>query len=51
MSIHKFLCWMYGVGFAIAFIMSQVAISQRDDARAFQAQMGGVELVCMAVKP
>jgi hypothetical protein len=51
MSAERFLCWMFGVGFVFAFVMSQFAISQRDEARSFKANLGTNELVCKAVKP
>ncbi len=49
MDMHRFLCWMYGIGFVIVFVTLQVALNQRDEARTFKAGIGDVELACKAV--
>jgi len=50
MSHYRFLCWLYGAGFALVFLMLQVAISQRDEARSVRARLGTDELVCKVVR-
>lgn len=44
--MQRFFTWMFGIGFAIAFVMSQVSMNQRDDALRFRAQYGDVSLSC-----
>lgn len=51
MSIEKLMCWVFGIGFWVMFIVLQFAFSQRDDARQFRAQFNDMQLVCRMVKP
>ncbi|MDH0797545.1 hypothetical protein [Pseudomonas carnis] len=51
MSSEKLMCWVFGIGFWVMFILLQFTFSQRDDARQFQAQFNDMQLVCRMVKP
>ncbi|MGA3827278.1 hypothetical protein [Pseudomonas chlororaphis] len=45
------MCWIFGVGFVISIVMTNVAITQRDKARELKVQMGSAEFVCKKVQP
>lgn len=51
MSAEKLMCWLFGIGFWVMFIMLNFAINQRDEAREVKARLGGSELICRVVKP
>jgi hypothetical protein len=51
MSLEKFMCWLFGIGFWAMVLFLNVAISQRDDAREVKARIGDSELVCRVVTP
>lgn len=48
--MQRFFTWMFGIGFFIAFVMTNLAYNQRDEALRFRSQFGDVQLVCKAVQ-
>lgn len=49
MWAYRLIAWLFGAGFLVMFVVANLAFNQRDEARAFRAAMGDVELVCKAV--
>ena len=49
MQPYRFIAWLFGVGYLAMFVFANMALDQRDEARAFKAEIDGVELVCKAV--
>jgi hypothetical protein len=50
MSTTKLMTWLFGIGFWVMFIVLQLTLVQRDEARQFRAQFNDSQLVCRMVK-
>lgn len=48
--LQLILSWVFGIGFAIAIVISNVAAMQRDEAREYRTALGKDELVCRLVE-
>ena len=50
MDVHKFMVWLFGLGFLVMFIIANLAFNQRDEARTFRASFGDGALKCRFVQ-
>lgn len=50
MDVHKFMAWFFGGGCLALFILVNLALNQRDEARTFTASFGDGDLKCRFVQ-
>jgi hypothetical protein len=48
--VLRLMTWILGAAAALFFVISQVSIGQRDEARQFRAQFGDASLSCRVIE-